>query len=271
MNLSTEISFLGILLVSLMGSTHCAGMCGGFVLLYSGESKPAEESGKKSPVSFLVHALYHFGRLTTYLVLGALAGFVGKSFNEAATLVGVQQATLLLTGAFLLVWGVKLLFFPSVASLAVTDSLFGRTYKKTLGLIMSNTRASQHRRAFLLGLLTTLLPCGWLWVYVVFASGTGSPLTAMLIMFFFWLGTVPILTCLGVFNRFLSGRLRSLVPRASGLAMVCAGILSLLLHAGFDLGLHDHHSHMHMSADETQSHRNEGTQPDPHSEHHHMH
>jgi hypothetical protein len=177
--------------------------------------------------------------------LGCFAGFIGKSFDNAAGLVGVQQASLLLTGVILFAWGAKLFLTPSASSLTFANSFIGKLYKHSLGLIMSNTSASQHRRAFLLGLLTTLLPCGWLYVYVVLASGSGDPIRAMLIMFFFWLGTVPILAGLGIVNRYLSSRLRNFVPRASGLMMMFAGILSLLLHAGYDFGLHDHHQHNH--------------------------
>ena len=47
-------------------------------------------------------------------------------------------------------------------------------------------------RALLLGLFSTLLPCGWLYAFAVLAAGTGGPWTGMLVMAAFWAGTVPV-------------------------------------------------------------------------------
>jgi sulfite exporter TauE/SafE len=62
---------LTILGTSLLGSVHCAAMCGGFVCLYSG-SGPARHTGAAP------HVAYNAGRLVSYLLLGAIAGSVGR-------------------------------------------------------------------------------------------------------------------------------------------------------------------------------------------------
>src|SRR5690606_10362020 len=48
-------------------------------------------------------------------------------------------------------------------------------------------------RATALGLLSALLPCGWLYAFVLGAAATGSALAGALVLLTFWSGTVPIL------------------------------------------------------------------------------
>ena len=59
-----------VLLASLLGSPHCAGMCGGFVCFYSGQDGRGQTRA---------HAAYNLGRLVSYLVLGLLAGSAAGS------------------------------------------------------------------------------------------------------------------------------------------------------------------------------------------------
>ena len=62
---------------SLVGSLHCAGMCGGFVAcLCGGPSKVGS-----------AHLAYHAGRGVGYLTLGALAGLLGATLQDSIALI----------------------------------------------------------------------------------------------------------------------------------------------------------------------------------------
>ena len=61
----------GVLMASLVGSVHCAGMCGGFVCFYAGAG--VNDASSPRPSLLHAHALYNIGRLLSYLILGALA------------------------------------------------------------------------------------------------------------------------------------------------------------------------------------------------------
>ena len=63
---------LSVFLASILGSTHCAGMCGAFVMLAVSDFK-----GRPGTPP-LALASYHLGRLTTYTLLGSIAGVVGS-------------------------------------------------------------------------------------------------------------------------------------------------------------------------------------------------
>ena len=75
--------FSTVLVASLVGSLHCAGMCGGFVVFWAG----GDASQGKNKV--FAHMAYNGGRLVTYVLLGALAlclvlGLVARLFSPSA-------------------------------------------------------------------------------------------------------------------------------------------------------------------------------------------
>jgi sulfite exporter TauE/SafE len=67
-------------LLGLVGSLHCAGMCGPLALALP----PA---GNSNSTYFLGRAAYNFGRVITYCMMGVVFGLIGKSL----TLVGIQR------------------------------------------------------------------------------------------------------------------------------------------------------------------------------------
>src|SRR3954469_14309814 len=79
-------------LLGLMGSLHCAGMCGPLVLM-----TPVVGHSRASRVASRV--LYHLGRITTYALIGLLFGMIGKSIVFA----GLQRWLSLVVGMLMLV------------------------------------------------------------------------------------------------------------------------------------------------------------------------
>ena len=72
------IELLAPFLIGLFGSLHCLGMCGPLVMAYSVHIKsPEPRAVGLGPTpwgkGFFHHLAYHFGRLMTYGILGALA------------------------------------------------------------------------------------------------------------------------------------------------------------------------------------------------------
>jgi sulfite exporter TauE/SafE len=90
-------------------------------------------------------------------------------------------------------------------------------------------RGRPSRRALVIGMLTGLLPCGWLWAFVITAGGTGSPVSGALVMFAFWLGTVPAMVgVLGLLGPAL-GRLRARMPLVTAGVLIALGLGTLAL------------------------------------------
>ena len=181
-----------VFVASLVGSTHCVGMCGAFLALATADP------GRDRP-SWHLHAAYHAGRLATYTSLGAL--------------LAVFAAITLLRLA-----GVRL---PAAAIPGFWQRAVERGHRAawTLGPLP---------RAAAIGLLTTLLPCGWLYAFVAAAVGVADPFDAALVMGAFWLGTLPAMIALGVGLRALGGRLAAKLPAISAVTLLLLCVVTLL-------------------------------------------
>jgi sulfite exporter TauE/SafE len=86
-------------------------------------------------------------------------------------------------------------------------------------------RAAQ--RSYLVGVLTGLLPCGWLWAFVVAAAGTATPAMGAAVMAVFWLGTVPAMTGVLALGGPLMQRIRRRMPVISACVLIGLGLATL--------------------------------------------
>lgn len=199
-----------ILASSLAGSLHCVAMCGPLVGLHG---------GARSLRLALVHAL---GRLTTYAALGALAGLIGRAVDLAGHVAAIQHGAAIAAGIITVGWGLRTLAIARgwMQTASAAPALFTR------GLVQIRTRRAVSR-AWLVGVLTGLLPCGWLWVFVVAAAGTGSPWAGAGVMSVFWLGTVPAMTGLLAIGGPAIARVRRKLPVISASVVIALGLVTL--------------------------------------------
>jgi sulfite exporter TauE/SafE len=185
-------------------------MCGPLVGLHGGAR------------SFRLAAMHSLGRLTTYALLGAAAGTLGGALDLAGRLGNVQRIATLLAGAFVLAWGVYLLVGKKSVAPKSGPSTFGNA------LVRIRTKPPR-MRAWLMGTLTGLLPCGWLWAFVITAGGTGSTLLGASVMIAFWLGTVPAMVGLLGFAGPLFARVRARMPAITAVALIAVGLGTLAM------------------------------------------
>lgn len=90
-------------------------------------------------------------------------------------------------------------------------------------------------RAYFGGLLTTWLPCGWLYLFILVAGGTGAVIPAVVVMTAFWVGSLPALTALVLGARTLMPRIRTVVPIAASLLLIVTGLYTATGRASADL------------------------------------
>lgn len=211
-----------VLSASVLGSPHCAGMCGPFcAIAVSGSPRRAA----------LLHVAYHGGRLVTYALVGAAAGGAGALLDVASTLAGMQPVALALAGGAMILFGLgevaRLRNWPTgLASLAHWRPPAGWVRLMQRGQRFA-ARQDAVTRALIIGLLTTLLPCGWLYAFVVTAAGAGGPLQGSAVMAVFWVGTLPVMLTLGIGARRLAGALGGRLPLATAVALIAVGTLTL--------------------------------------------
>jgi uncharacterized protein len=200
-----------VLSASLVGSVHCAGMCGPLVVVYSA-------AGSRSR-GWISHVAYHGGRALSYIGVGALFGVLGSAVDVAGKAAGVFYLAALLSGALVMLFGISVLF-PALRIPSPTLRHFAPKLVQ-LGRKRSTARAS------LLGLLTPFLPCGWLYAFALTAAGTGSGARGALVMAAFWLGTVPALLGVGTIAHSLSQKVRARIPIVTGVALLMMGTLGV--------------------------------------------
>ena len=176
MELAAVNSPAAAFVAGLVTSLHCAGMCGPLacsLMPVKGDRSDAQT----------VSTVYHGARLTSYALLGALAGGLGR-----APLTWVSQSALRW-----LPW-VMVLFFVALAlrwdrHLPKLAAL-GRVTFRLQGWLRGRSRTEA---AAALGFATPLLPCGPLYFLVALALLSGSALHGVEVMLAFGLGTVPLL------------------------------------------------------------------------------
>lgn len=204
----------GILSSSFFGSWHCAGMCGPVATLMSARNSLWS---------------YHLGRLIAYVSLGIVAGSLGQFFlNSNFILLRWVSAILL---AMVLIFSGARLVLPAQWSLQLQSLPWSH---KILQLIKKLQAFHIGKSGFVVGLLTALLPCGWLYTYVTAAIATQSPWAGGLTLALFWLGGLPALSAVPMMIRqgIQSAGLRQ--QRIAGAVLIGAGLYSLasfmLLH-----------------------------------------
>lgn len=203
---------------SLLGSAHCAAMCGGFVCAYAG--------GARGRTDRAAHVAYNAGRLASYLALGVVAGLAGASLGRAGAIAGVARPAAIAAGVLMVLWGTAAALraggvrVPQLPLTGKAPALLRRTLVRV---------ASQPApvRAATLGALTALLPCGWLWAFAITAAGTGTVGGALLVMLAFWAGTVPALAAVGLAAQRAAGPLRARLPMLTAGVLVALGLLTI--------------------------------------------
>ena len=210
------ISILSIITIAFLGSFgHCVGMCGGIVIAYS-STKIKSDWTKQ--VQALAHLLYSFGRISTYMILGALFGLVGGVVTFDNMTSGIF---LLVTGFMMVLVGLSLLgkikFLTILEHTCSKSPLYQNTFKALLG--------SQSLFSFyLLGMLNGLLPCGFVYVFAITAASTGSAFWGAFVMLIFGLSTIPALFSLGFFvGIFKQSNLRDLFIKLASILVIGFG------------------------------------------------
>ena len=212
-----------LLATGLLGSfTHCAGMCGPFVLTQIDQQLGRMESrgfGGWQRLQGAALLPYHLGRLTTYTGLGALSAGAGS------LLVDTTGWRWLLAGFLVMA---ATLFAAQAAGIAMRGP--ASLPPALNGLVRVLTRKPFGFRGYALGLALGFLPCGLLYGALATSAAAGSAVSGALAMSAFGLGTVPALVAIG-WGGILLGLRRRRMLQSFARPMQAASALALILLA----------------------------------------
>lgn len=206
----TAIGYLiSILVLSFFGSWHCAVMCGPIAAQVSHQG------------SFV---LYHLGRLFSYACGGALFGFFGSKLLTASNRYVLLSATILFA---------VILIFHGLRKMEVLSLRWAPAFqleKKFFRFLFSTLKFNPGKSSFTAGLLTGVLPCGWLFTFYSAAALSASPYAGALILGTFWLGSVPSLVGVSEFMRATILRANPKKQKISGFLLILCSVLALVGH-----------------------------------------
>ena len=209
------------LVLGLLGSFHCIGMCGPIAFLL-----PLNRTNRSKRIFQLFS--YHIGRLFTYGLLGFVFGLLGKSLN----LFGIQQQLSISIGVGMIL----MILIPS--------KIFSRyNFSKPMYALVGNVKnvmgvylkKKSSKTFFVLGFLNGLLPCGLVYMAVFGAMASGGATYGALYLVLFGLGTVPLMTVAIYLGNFLKGKAKQNILKAIPVFVVVIGLLFIL--RGMGLGI----------------------------------
>lgn len=208
-------------ILGLLGSFHCIGMCGPIAFML-----PVDRSNTFK--KFTQTLIYHFGRLLAYAMIGLVFGLVGKSLY----LFGFQQQLSIVIGVIMIV------------IVLIPQNIFQRyNFSKPIYRVINKLKSKMGQAfkkktadTFLtIGFLNGFLPCGLVYMAVFGALASNSALKGSLYMILFGLGTVPMMTLAIYLGKFINSTIKQHIQKAIPVMVVIIGILFIL--RGLGLGI----------------------------------
>ena len=204
-----EMSYGLIFMVGVLTSLHCIAMCGGIALTQS------VSTGAASQKRVMPSLLYNLGRVISYTLIGGIVGGVGQILTPSGQFKGIIAV---FAGFFMVLLGMRMLNLLSLPEwLRIEIPL----------LKPKRGKGSNPLRPLMVGLFNGFMPCGPLQTMQLYALGTASVTKGALVMFFFSVGTVPLMLGFGAIAALIHGRLGKGMAKASGVLVMILGLIML--------------------------------------------
>lgn len=225
-----------LFVVGLLGSVHCAAMCGGIV----GALSLAPARAAPFPVPVRAHAAapallnvlaYNLGRIGSYTLAGALAGGASAGARSLAGLPALQAGGYWMANLMLVALGLYLM--DAWRGLAWVEQGGRGLWRQLQPLLRRVGPPDTTAKMLSAGFLWGWLPCGMVYSALFTAMLSGSAISGAALMFAFGLGTLPMLLSLGL----AGARLRAFTARrpvriGAGLLVLGFGALGIARAAG---------------------------------------
>lgn len=212
---------LSALVLGLMGSFHCAGMCGPIAI-----ALPLH--GNTVPQKIFGGTLYNVGRTITYGIMGAIFGLLGQGIQ----MIGVQQKISVIMGVVMIISVLFPALFKNQYRMDKSMFSFVGKLKKRIGEMFSIRSFSS---LFFIGMLNGLLPCGLVYMAIAGAIGTGNAAEGTIYMILFGLGTIPMMLSISLAGNFMSRAIIRKINKLIPVMVVVVGLLFIL--RGLSLGI----------------------------------
>ncbi len=205
------------------GSTHCSLMCAPFVLAQVGNDVTINKIG-----SYLLLP-YHFGRLTTYVVMAILLNSIINLAFIYSDLRGLIAAPMLaLAGIIFLVSAFPKLSIIFPWAMYIKLSAPYKTISKLSAKLMGDNTILGR---YLLGCLLGFLPCGLVASALLASASAPDILQSALAMAAFAIGTMPALFVVAFAGHIVKKEYFGAVRNISRFAMAVSAVWLFILAA----------------------------------------
>ncbi|HEX6428595.1 MAG TPA: sulfite exporter TauE/SafE family protein [Niastella sp.] len=214
-----ESAIAGVLL-GLVSSFHCVGMCGPLAL-----ALPVHHLQRRHQAIAML--LYNAGRVVTYSLAGLVFGWAGRGVYMA----GFQQWFSIGMGVVILALVILNHFLHSTLTPSWVRSFHGNL-QQVMGRLLQSPK---HHHYLFLGMANGLLPCGMVYLAIAGALSTVAVNQSVLFMASFGAGTMPAMLALSLFGMPVKLSLRRQLKKIMPFAIVCMAVLLIL--RGLNLGI----------------------------------
>ncbi len=239
--MDSELTLLAALGIGLVGSGHCLGMCGGIAGALGMNARQASTSSAGAAVYTV---LFNLGRITSYALIGGLAGWLGGSLGSGVDLTTWSAVARGLTGLVMVAIGLQLTLGWRLLAFIERGGM--QVWARLAPLARRFMPAQGPSDALLLGMLWGWLPCGLVYSVLLMALVAGDPIGSALLMAAFGIGTLPSMTATGLASSRLNPAARPGLRRAGGILLIAFGLWTAawpLSHlGGGDHGGHHQHA-----------------------------
>lgn len=180
-----------IFLTGLLGGVHCIGMCGGIMLTQHNV------------------LAYNGGRMAGYTVMGFICGAIGSVLVFST---GLKSAVFIIAGGLVILIGLQMWGIPLLRRMRPgLPSPCGRSGKP-----------------FVIGLLTSVMPCGMLTSMWFIAASETSALRGAETMLTFGLGTCVCMLLFGLLGDALTRKYNKYFLKISTMLIITMGLMLLM-------------------------------------------
>jgi sulfite exporter TauE/SafE/copper chaperone CopZ len=203
------------------GVSTCMALVGGIVL--GASAKYSQKHPEASGIAkFKPHLFFNLGRIISYIIFGALIGFLGSVFQLSSTLLGILTIGV---GLVMLLLGTQLIdMFPVLNKVSIT---LPKSVSRFFGIRNRSDKEYSHKNSWLLGALTFFLPCGFTQAMQLYSISTGDPVAGALTMGVFALGTAPGLLGVGGLASAIKGPSMRLFFKTAGIVVIALSLFNI--------------------------------------------
>jgi sulfite exporter TauE/SafE len=208
------------LILGLISSFHCIGMCGPLALIL-----PTQHLSKFRQIIAII--LYNSGRVMMYGIIGFIFGLLGRKIQLA----GFQQWVSIISGIAILVFSFE--YYIRKRNL---EPSWMQAFHLRVQMLMQRFLQIRNPAGFILfGMANGLLPCGMVYLAIAGALTAASASQSSLFMILFGAGTMPAMIGLSILGTRMNLATRNFIRQV--MPYITTVIAVLLILRGMNLGI----------------------------------